>query len=220
MMDATTASILSDDHPSLLAHAFVTAFPRALGEIEVPPGIAHLLSAHAGAPLSRDEPLRLAVRDMLREGGYKPTGRGKPASEYLARTAERGPLNSINLAVDACNGVSLHSGLPISVVDLDLALPPFRIAVAPTDAAYVFNPSGQEIRLSGLVCLFDRSGACANAVKDAQRTKTSDSTTRTLSIVWGVRSRMDHVARTVAWYRSLLEEAGAHTDEAAIVHST
>ena len=42
---------------------------------------------------------------------------------------------------------------------------------------------GQEIRIDGLVCLFDAEGPCANAVKDSQRTKTSDATTRTLSAV-------------------------------------
>src|SRR6185436_10395363 len=31
-----------------------------------------------------------AVSDLLRRGGYKPTGRGKPASEYLAQAAARG----------------------------------------------------------------------------------------------------------------------------------
>jgi hypothetical protein len=46
--------------------------------------------------------VRAAVRDMLRPGGCKPTGRGKPASEYLVRAASEGQLAPINLAVDAC----------------------------------------------------------------------------------------------------------------------
>ncbi len=30
------------------------------------------------------------MRKLLRHGGYKPTGRGKPASEYLVRAAGEG----------------------------------------------------------------------------------------------------------------------------------
>ena len=44
---------------------------------------------------------------MMRHGGYKPTGRGKPASEYLVKAAGNGKLGAINLAVDSCNVVSL-----------------------------------------------------------------------------------------------------------------
>ena len=90
---------------------------------------AHL-SLDAKAPLSRDEDVRKRVRDLLRHGGYKPTGRGKPSPEYLVRAVGDGALSPINAAVDACNAVSLASGLPVSVVDLDLAAPPFRIGIA------------------------------------------------------------------------------------------
>jgi DNA/RNA-binding domain of Phe-tRNA-synthetase-like protein len=151
------------------------------------------------------------VRDALRTHGYKPTGRGKPASEYLVRAAEQGALSSINLAVDACNAISLHSGVPISVVDLDRARPPFHIAVAPAGERYVFNPTGQEIELAGLVCLFDDGGPCANAVKDAQRTKTDEATRRTLSVLWGVAGYEHRLEEATRWYRELLESAGAST---------
>jgi DNA/RNA-binding domain of Phe-tRNA-synthetase-like protein len=151
------------------------------------------------------------VRDLLRQAGYKPTGRGKPASEFLLGAAAEGPLNSINLAVDACNGVSLHSGLPISVVDLHRAREPLSIQVAGPEARYVFNASGQTIDLEGLLCLFDAEGPCANAVKDAQRTKTHAGTRRTLSIVWGTNALPGRTAAVARWYRTLLEEAGATT---------
>ena len=68
------------------------------------------------------ENVRAAVRDLLRRGGYKPTGRGKPASEYLAQAAAKGEFPRISNAVDALNLVSLDTGLPISLVDLDRAL--------------------------------------------------------------------------------------------------
>jgi DNA/RNA-binding domain of Phe-tRNA-synthetase-like protein len=149
---------------------------------------------------------------MLRAGGYKPTGRGKPASEYLVRAATEGALGPINAAVDACNAVSLHSGFPISVVDLDRARGPFRIATAPAGASYVFNASGQEIDLAGLLCLFDSEGPCANAVRDAQRTKTTADTRRTLSVIWGCAGFEERLAETERWYRALLAQSGAMTE--------
>ena len=198
-------------HPLLDAAVFVTEFARPLGEVASPPGLIELLRADAEAPLRSDDDVRGAVRDLLRHGGFKPTGRSKPASEYLIRAVSEGALASINLAVDACNVASLHSGLPISVVDVDRARGAFSVAIAPPGTSYVFNASGQTIDVSGLVCLCDEDGPCANAVKDAQRTKTHAGTVRTLSIVWGTKKLGDRTARTAAWYRELLGAAGATT---------
>ena len=200
-----------DPHPLLRLAAFVTELARPLGELATPAAVLDLLRLDAPAPVARDEQTRAAVRDLLRHGGYKPTGRGKPASEYLVRAASEGALGSINLAVDACNAASLHSGFPISVVDLDRAREPFRVGVAPAGASYVFNASGQEIDLAGLLCLFDADGPCANAVRDAQRTKTQPGTRRTLSVVWGCAGHEPRLERTERWYRALLEESGART---------
>ncbi|GHG87433.1 phenylalanine--tRNA ligase beta subunit-related protein [Comamonas sp. JC664] len=198
-----------DAHPSLDTLAFTTVFPGPLGTLPSPEWLVALLKPGATAPLSSDDTVRGAIRDMLRHGGYKPTGRGKPASEYLVRASGDGSLGAINLAVDVCNAVSLHSGLPISVVDLDRAAAPFRVGVAPEGAQYVFNASGQSIDLAGLLCLFDAEGPCANAVKDAQRTKTNADTRRTLTVLWGAKALGDRAARAFDWYRELLERAGA-----------
>jgi DNA/RNA-binding domain of Phe-tRNA-synthetase-like protein len=205
------AEISVEPHPLLRVAAFATRFPRPLAEVPSPDGLLHLLADGAAVPVRRDETLRSAVRDMLRQGGYRPTGRGKPASEYLVRAAAAGALNPINLAVDTCNAVSLHSGFPVSVVDLGLATAPFRVATAPAGAAYVFNPSGQEIDLGGLVCLWDSAGACANAVRDAQRTKTHPETVSTLSVIWGAAAHETRLREAERWYRALLEDAGART---------
>ncbi|MBI5481028.1 MAG: hypothetical protein HY906_19375 [Deltaproteobacteria bacterium] len=204
-----------EPHPLLDLGAFITRFAAPLGATAVPDSLAALLRPGATAPLSADDAVRAAVRDVLRKFGYKPTGRGKPASEYLIRAVTEGALASINLAVDACNAVSLHSGLPISVVDLDRAPAPLRVAVAGEGDGYVFNATGQVIDVEGLPCLFDAAGPCANAVKDAQRTKTSPATRATLSLVWGARALGDRTARTVAWYREVLEQAGATTEGVA-----
>lgn len=200
--------ITIEAHPLLEAAHFETELPAPLGELATPPSIA---SADLAAPFATDDAVRKAVRDLLRHGGYKPTGRGKPASEYLLGLAAQGPLPSINLVVDVCNAVSLRSGLPISVVDLDRARPPFSIAIAPEGTSYVFNAAGQTIDVGGLVCLFDAEGPCANAVKDAQRTKTHAGTRRTLSVVWGTRALEGRAEEVARWYRELLERAGART---------
>lgn len=201
-----------DDHPLLRVAAFATRFPAPLGELTTPSAVLDGLRVDATTPLRRDEKLRVAVRDLLRHSGYSPTGRGKPASEYLVRAASDGALAPINLAVDVCNAVSLHSGFPISVVDLASAREPFRIGVAPKGASYVFNASGQEIDLAGLLCLWDAAGPCANAVRDAQRTKTSGTTLATLSVIWGCSGFDDRLGDAEQWYRAVLEEAGARTE--------
>lgn len=200
-------------HPLLHLGAFLTEVPVALGPS--PDWLSAGLRLDAAAPLASDDALRAKVRDLLRWGGFKPTGRSKPASEYLIRAATEGVLGSINPLVDACNVVSLHSGLPISVVDVDRAFPPFSVEVAPPETSYVFNAGGQSIDVSGLLCLFDVEGPCANAVKDAQRTKTNPETRRTLSLVWGVVGDEDRTVRAMAWYRTLLHEVGAITEVVA-----
>jgi DNA/RNA-binding domain of Phe-tRNA-synthetase-like protein len=201
-------------HPLLDAVVFDATFDRELGSID-PSSLAPLLALDASAPLRADDTVRAAVRDLLRHGGYKPTGRGKPASEYLLRAVTEGALGSINAAVDACNVVSLHSGLPISVVDLDRATAPLSIAIAPAGTSYVFNASGQVIDVGGLLCLFDADGPCANAVKDAQRTKTSAATRRTRSVVWGARALPDRAERAFEWYAELLRGLGASIERVA-----
>lgn len=194
---------------------FTTTFPRPLGEFETDLDLLALLKPGAHAPLQADDALRASVRAFLRLGGFKPSGRSKPASEYLVRACNEGVLGTINLAVDICNVVSLHSGLPISVVDFDLARPPFRVEVCATKTSYVFNPSGQELDLGGLICLHDAEGPCGSPVKDSQRTKTHSGTLRTYSVVWGSPDLTEHTERAFAWYCELLRARGATIEEHA-----
>jgi DNA/RNA-binding domain of Phe-tRNA-synthetase-like protein len=203
--------LTADSHPLLDLRAFETAFPLPLGKMQSSPALLDLLKLDAPAPFHRDDAVREAVRDLLRHGGFKPAGRSKPASEYLIKAVGEGRLSSINVAVDACNVVSLHTGLPISVVDLDRAQPPFRVGLAPAGASYVFNASEQIIDLAGLLCLFDTEGPCANAIKDAQRTKTGPETRLTLSLIWGSTALPGRAAEAEIWYRSLLVKEGAST---------
>ena len=199
-------------HDLLDAAAFLTRFPVPLSELASPDWLVALLHPGSAGPLAPSDQVKTAVRDLFRVAGYKPTGRGKPASEYLVRAADQGKLSTINPAVDACNAVSYHSGLPISVVDTALAKPPYKVGIAGEEGRYVFNPSGQEIRFDGLFCLYDSAGACANGVKDSQRTKTSGDTTATLTVIWGTTTLPGRTAIALDWYRELLHRLGAETE--------
>ncbi len=199
-------TVTVDPHPLLDASFFITELPAPLGQIDAPQLAGHF----DGAPPLEDE-VKAAIRDLLRHGGFKPSGRSKPASEYLVAAAARGRLGRINAVVDACNAASLRFHIPISVVDLDRVQGDLRVAIAEPGSSYVFNASGQVIDLSGLLCLFDAEGPCANSVKDSQRTKTHDATTRTVSVVWGSSALPERTAELTRWYRALLESIGATT---------
>ena len=142
----------------------------------------------------RAEEVRLAVRDMLRVGAYRPTGRGKPASEYLLRSAASGEhgFPRINYVVDVCNYVSLKYLVPISLWDLDRAgteLYRFRRGLPAEE--YVFNASGQAIRLEDLAVGCCRSDAedrlgvpIVSPIKDCQATKTDERSRRIMASVY------------------------------------
>ena len=199
-------------HERLLPRAFLCQFPGPLASVPTSQPILRLLNKEDSAPFRSDDSVRAAIRNLLRWGGFKPTGRSKPASEYLEKASQDGFLQPINAAVDACNAVSLHSGLPISVVDLDLAESPYRLEVVAEKVSYIFNPSGQELDLKGLICLWDRHGPCGSPVKDSQRTKTHDGTRRTLCLLWGSVELPDRVEAARELYQDLLRGCGAEVE--------
>ena len=194
----------------------MTRFAQPLREVLPPPELLALVAPGAVAPLVPSESVRSEVRNLLRAGGFKPSGRSKPASEYLVAAVTEGRFPAINAGVDACNVVSLHSGLPISLVDLDLTSGPLTVDIAPSGTSYVFNPSGQLIDASGLLCLHDALGPTGTPVKDAQRTKTHDGTRATISIVWGTSALPERTHAATRWYRELMERCGATTEDVAI----
>ena len=145
-------------------------------------------------------PLTAAIRDLLRKGGYKPTGRGKPASEYLAQAAARGEFPRISHVVDALNLVSLDSGLPISLLDTDLAMAGTTGLVLRLGAPgerFVFNAAGHEIDVAGLLCVARAGGPpIGNPVKDSMATKTTPGTRNVLAVIWASRRVLDAAALT------------------------
>jgi DNA/RNA-binding domain of Phe-tRNA-synthetase-like protein len=205
-------------HELLEASVFVQKFAHPLVELAVPPRIAELAEPTTQAPFVASDTVRTEVRNLLRQGGFKPSGRSKPAAEYLHAAAAEARFPRINAAVDACNVVSLHSGLPISLVDLDRISGALSIRVAPVGTSYVFNPSGQVIDAGGLLCAFDGEGPTGTPVKDAQRTKTHDGTRAALTIIWGTRALPGRTAKVTAWYRELLGEiAGASIEDVTLL---
>lgn len=153
--------------------------------------LAEVRASTAQAVASRNWPARearrAASRDLLRFGTYKPTGRGKPASEYLMNAATGRSFPLINALVDINNLVSLDALLPISLVDLDRAgTDSFRCRRGREGESYVFNPSGQilELRDLLLVARLPADEPCATPIKDSQTTKTHDGTTRVLGVVY------------------------------------
>ena len=138
---------------------------------------------------ARREALRLAARDMLRNGRYKPTGRGKPASEYLLRTAAEGTFPRINAVVDINNLVSVRSALPISLWDLDRAEATHYVFRLGGDGeAYVFNVGGQTLDLHDLAVgcrkKRDDEAPIVSPIKDSHATKTTPDTRRVAASIY------------------------------------
>ncbi|NLV29761.1 MAG: hypothetical protein GXY47_01290 [Acidobacteria bacterium] len=155
----------------------------------VPTYIAELLErVRAAGEGFLDAGRRAAVRGMLRHGRFKPSGRSKPASEYLLAAALGGDFPLVNPPVDANNAVSLQSGYPASVFDLDLTGHSLRLRRGRARESYVFNPSGQEIGLEDLLCVCRRQGElwvpCGNPVKDSMTTKTREATRAVVAVVY------------------------------------
>lgn len=133
---------------------------------------------------------KAAVRDMLRHGAYKPAGRAKPSSEYLLAAALDGSFPFVNGPVDANNAASLAYGYPASVFDLARTGRELLLRRGAAEDRYVFNPSGQEIDLGDLVCVWRRDESpegwspVGNPVKDAMATKVFEGCESIIAVVY------------------------------------
>lgn len=183
--------------------------------------VAALVAARAEPLTEAEEAIRKAVRDLLRNGRYKPTGRGKPASEYLLRAVQQdaGGFPRINAPVDVANYISLKTGLPISLWDLDRAgTSHFLFRLGRPGEAYLFNTGGQTIRLDDLIVgcrLIDDTDEAAgepvvNPVKDSLATKTTDQTRRVAACVYAPLSVVppDVLTAVCAEFAALLGGCG------------
>lgn len=212
----TPLRLRMEDVPADLVAGIVTAHGIDVGPS--PPTLAAALDALLLRRSAGDDvpaTVRAAVRDLLRHGGFKPTGRSKPASEFLAQAAARGEFPRICNVVDVCNLLSLESGLPISVLDLDLADPEHEGLVLRTGRdgeGYVFNAAGHTIDVAGLLCVArDGRGPVANPVKDSAETKIRPTTRHVLAVIYGTRTAGlgAAVAPLAARFAALLRESAA-----------
>jgi DNA/RNA-binding domain of Phe-tRNA-synthetase-like protein len=183
---------------------------------------AALAAAEAEAVARVDtEPVTRAVRELLRHGRYRPTGRGKPASEYLLGAAREGRFPRINNLVDVCNLVSLASLLPISLVDLDRAdVTGFAVRRGRAGEAYVFNGAGQTIELEDLllVARLPDDAPTANPVKDSLATKLDERATAVLAVLYAPAALSTVLERaTEAMAARLAAEGGATAVGAALL---
>jgi len=184
---------------------------------EVSSRLERVLDSRRRGLLEEEDSWRRSVRDILRNGRYKPTGRGKPASEYLLRTSSEEIFPRINAPVDICNYISLSSLMPVSIWDIDKSgTRSFVLRLGDEHESYVFNNHGQSIGLEDLVvgCVLDRDDTMGvplvNPVKDSVRTKTSDESRNVAAIVYspmtdGPRGSLEEI---LAEFRHLLAVCG------------
>lgn len=179
------------DHPSLrIALVYAGNVSAAPSPPELLFALSTLEEELRGAPERFSEQVRAEIRNVLRRGGYKPTGRGKPASEFLLGQALAEGLPRINALVDINNLVSLRHAHPISVFDADRLGPDSSLRFGRAGETYVFNASGQTMDIAGLpvVCRGAEAEAVGNAVKDSMLCKVGSETRRALFVVYGSRA--------------------------------
>ncbi|MEI8214080.1 MAG: hypothetical protein WCI02_18160 [Planctomycetota bacterium] len=130
---------------------------------------------------------RDAVRGMLRAGGYKPSGRNKPAQEYLLRCLTDGNFPRIHPAVDCLNALSVRIGLPISMLTRDRFQDGVRLRLGRTGERYVFNASGQELELENLMVAcgsVDAQEPLGSPVKDSMAGKIDETVSSIVCILY------------------------------------
>lgn len=193
---------------------------------EVPPDfLAEIISKVQGiGEESVPSEMRKRVRSMLRYGKYHASGRGKPASEFLLRTALSDQFPLVNCPVDVNNAISLASGLPGSIFDADLSGEHLLIRRGYAGEEYVFNRSGQTIALQDLLLVCRKSDAgweaCGNPVKDAMITKVHPQTKNIIAVLYAPADEpRDSLAHWAESYAQLLssqckaEKIGYHIIE-------
>lgn len=189
-------------HPSLSPCPCIPALVWAEGIISpkpsdaLPAPLAELVERARDAGEALWPPERKAqVRAMLRYGKYRPSGRSRPASEFLLKAALDGRFPCINPAVEANNYISLATGLPGSIFDTEKSGETMILRRGLPQERYVFNPAGQEIDLEDLLLVARPTSdsselgvPCGNPVKDSMGTKIGESTSRVLAVLYAPRA--------------------------------
>ncbi|MFZ4469770.1 MAG: phenylalanine--tRNA ligase beta subunit-related protein [Pirellula sp.] len=133
------------------------------------------------------EARREAVRALLRKGGFKPSGRSKPAQEYLARCLDESKFPRVHPAVDCLNAISVRSGIPISMLDRAAFSDRMLIRLGKPGESYVFNSVGQELDLENLIVVCggsDEQKPLGTPVKDSMAGKIDETVSRIVCILY------------------------------------
>ncbi len=187
--------------------------------------ISKLVKRRGGPLPETEDAFRKACRDMLRIGSYKPTGRGKPASEYLLRAASEEAFPRINPVADINNYISLAYLVPISLWDVDKIKDAdswlFRAGLE--NEQFVFNPSGQAIGLhdlaSGFAVIEGVETPIVTPVKDCQLTKTDGNTSNIAAAVYypAFWSGAPGLPDILQEFSGILKEISDHVEIAIII---
>ena len=141
-----------------------------------------------------DREILTSVRKMLKNGGYKPSGRNKPASEYLLRTVSEKNFPSINNVVDINNYFSVLWGLPISKKNNKKTGEDVNLKIGLEGEKYIFNKSGQELDLKGLITVCDSEGnPIGTPVKDSMFGKTTETTSDIIVIIYAPSDKINKI---------------------------
>ena len=161
--------------------------------------------------------MKSGIRSLLKKGGFKPTGRNKPASEYLAQAAREERFPFINNLVDVNNYISLLTGLPVSLLDLDKTGRSIVLRTGKAEEKYVFNTAGQIIDVEGLISICRADGApLGNPVKDSMEAKIGDETKNVIGVIYSSNMVITEreLVRITHLFADFLNEYGgaAHTE--------
>lgn len=168
--------------------------------------------------------MQKGIRSLLKTFGFHPSGRSRPASEFLCKDLQnRGSFNFINNVVDINNHLSLVSHLPISTFDLDKSGNDLCLRVGLDDESYVFNREGQTLSLKKLLVVARHgsdNAAIGSPVKDSQATKVFEETANIAVIIYssGNLTSEKDLQRLLERYMLLIKkETGAEELESAIL---
>ena len=139
------------------------------------------------------EARREAVRALLRKGGYKPSGRSKPAQEYLAKCLDESKFPRVHPAVDCLNVVSARAGVPISMLDRDAFKERLAIRLGKPNERYIFNSVGQELELENLIVVCggeNEEKPLGSPVKDSMAGKIDKTVSKIVCILYAPKESM------------------------------
>jgi DNA/RNA-binding domain of Phe-tRNA-synthetase-like protein len=182
--------------------------------------IAHLLKEDFVYP----DQMRKGIRGLLKNFGFHPSGRNRPASEYLFKDLHnRKEFNHINNVVDINNHISLLNHLPISALDLDKSGYSLSVRLGMENENYVFNAEGQTLSLKKLLLIARQAGsAVGSPIKDSQATKIVNETKNVIFFIYtsGNITSEESLTKILNEFSNLLKsEATAQTVETSIIDS-